>query len=360
MLLVFSSLVATALSSSRRDYTQQPGVFGSDFRYYLLNNTASSDRAADVGTRAGPTIHQWSGDGVNGSTDFSAIAPALTRVDFDASTKGAAYPAAAAGSNASTYYLDADAFYVVMYGNVSFQVGSTPAPDSRSVDVGQAPAGLPVVHGHGDVFWVQAGQLVYPMMNAGDVAACVQIVTPSFAPKWTTTPPSQNPSRAATDLSTRSYLEREGCAGSGWGPNPSPHSAECLKNGGVYNCIFPAKENTQPVLRVAWAPNCSIPYHYHPTGAMYFIQYGQMRFAGDYADYDATLNKGDVRWVRPGFDYGPEYNTNVKMQITVFGTDSPPTFAAPPAGPYTYTKTVHVSHTFERPAALAPVAATEL
>ena len=26
---------------------------------------------------------------------------------------------------------------------------------------------------------------------------------------------------------------------------------------------------------------------------------------------------GDVRWVRPGFDYGPEYNYGEPMQITV-------------------------------------------
>ena len=64
-----------------------------------------------------------------------------------------------------------------------------------------------------------------------------------------------------------------------WWPNPSPHSDACMKNGGVFNCMFPAgaaadgtPDGTPPVLRVKWSPNCSIPYHYHPTGAMYFIQ----------------------------------------------------------------------------------------
>jgi hypothetical protein len=94
--------------------------------------------------------------------------------------------------------------------------------------------------------------------------------------------------------------------------------------------MFPEKDGSPPVLRVRWAPNCSIPYHYHPTGAMYFIQYGHMYFKGDHADYDEQLASGDVRWVRPGFDYGPEYNDGTgPMQITVFGVDSPPTFAVP-------------------------------
>ena len=32
----------------------------------------------------------------------------------------------------------------------------------------------------------------------------------------------------------------------------------------------------------------------------------------------------------------------------VFGVDSPPTFAAPPAGPYRMTKSVTLAHVFER------------
>lgn len=46
---------------------------------------------------------------------------------------------------------------------------------------------------------------------------------------------------------------------------------------------------------------------------------------------------------------GPEYNYGEPMQITVFGVDSPPTFAAPPAGGYKVMKTVTVSRVFERP-----------
>ena len=33
-------------------------------------------------------------------------------------------------------------------------------------------------------------------------------------------------------------------------------------------------------------------------------------FEGDGPVPDVPLNKGEVRWVRPGFAYGPEYNSN--------------------------------------------------
>ena len=75
---------------------------------------------------------------------------------------------------------------------------------------------------------------------------------------------------------------------------------------------FNAIDNTPAALRVRWAPSCQIPYHYHPTGALYFIQYGQMFFEGDGPIPDVPINKGEVRWVRPGFAYGPEYNSNTE------------------------------------------------
>ena len=46
---------------------------------------------------------------------------------------------------------------------------------------------------------------------------------------------------------------------------------------------FGQNQNTPAVLRVRWSPSCQIPYHYHPTGALYFIQYGKMYFEGMYA-----------------------------------------------------------------------------
>ena len=85
---------------------------------------------------------------------------------------------------------------------------------------------------------------------------------------------------------------------------------------------FNAIENTPAALRVRWAPSCQIPYHYHPTGALYFIQYGQMFFEGDGPVPDVPINKGEVRWVRPGFAYGPEYNSNTEGTQPSLNTQS--------------------------------------
>ena len=106
---------------------------------------------------------------------------------------------------------------------------------------------------------------------------------------------------------------------------------------------FGSTLNTPAVLRVRWSPNCSIPFHYHPIGAIYFIQYGKMYFDGDGLDEPIALEKGDCRWVRAGFSYGPEYNSlDEEMEITVLGTERPPQFCASPY-PYKLEKTVKIT-----------------
>lgn len=120
-----------------------------------------------------------------------------------------------------------------------------------------------------------------------------------------------------------------------------------MAGGGVQNMMLPGKDQAGPVLRVKWAPNCSIPFHYHPTGALYFVQYGKFFFAGDY-ETDKPFVAGDIRWVRPGYNYGPEYNSvDEPMEITVLGSDTPPTFQAAPEGPYHVRKSTFVNHVYE-------------
>ena len=126
-----------------------------------------------------------------------------------------------------------------------------------------------------------------------------------------------------------------------------------MDNGGVWNMEFDAVDNTPPLLRVLWAPNCSIPYHYHPTGALYFItKLGTMYFDGDVPVnsplFRRAFNKGDVRWVRPGFSYGPEYNGDGELEITVMGTDTGPQFSDPPSGRYMAQKAMaFVTHVYD-------------
>ncbi|KAH8053101.1 thiosulfate transmembrane transporter [Aureococcus anophagefferens] len=133
-----------------------------------------------------------------------------------------------------------------------------------------------------------------------------------------------------------------------WRQNPSNHSAECLANGGVWNKFFDGVGDSPPVLRVRWSANCSIPFHYHPTGAIYWILYGRMYFVGDCGTdcTDRAVGRGEIRWVRPGFNYGPEHNDyDAPCEITVLGVDTNPTFEHAPA-PYRVQKRVLVDYIY--------------
>ncbi|KAK7236198.1 hypothetical protein SO694_00060264 [Aureococcus anophagefferens] len=55
-----------------------------------------------------------------------------------------------------------------------------------------------------------------------------------------------------------------------------------------------------------------------------------------------AVGRGEIRWVRPGFNYGPEHNDyDAPCEITVLGVDTNPTFEHAPA-PYRVQKRVLV------------------
>ena len=93
---------------------------------------------------------------------------------------------------------------------------------------------------------------------------------------------------------------------------------------------------------------------------MYFVLYGNMYYKGDFSDGDRQFSPGDSRWVRPGFAYGPEYNDDAPMEITVFGTDTPPMFEEPPSGPYKVQKDIQVSHVYDHQPHMVPHQASDL
>jgi len=223
--------------------------------------------------------------------------------------------------------------------------------DSHSVVIsGNATFGADgKVHGNGDLLWTMAGHSHGPITNVGKTPLVVVSIStaPLLSRRGYNQPSDMNPGVDKSLITARSYREVDGGE---WHPNPSPHSQSCMDNGGVFNMGFNGLNNTPDVLRVKWAANCSIPYHYHPTGAMYFIQYGKMFFKGDltHGGDDIAFSGGEVRWVRPGFDYGPEYNSaDEPMQITVIGTDTPPMFQKPPPGPYKYQRKSTVTAVFD-------------
>lgn len=284
---------------------------GPDF-YHYVNSTI--DR---VDVDGGVTRLHWQGQTEGADLDFALAYPAVTRLHIPS---GVRYPAAAC-------WLPSDVYFVAIRGTLTFE------------DENNASA----LYTYGDVKWVLAGHSFGPIRNMGLDEAWVLVVGTNFEPECSAAPSDANPSVHPTSLSTRSYFRVQGK----YSPNPSQRTTECWATGGVYNMNFNSYGNTGPLLRVKWGPNCQIPYHYHPTWAMYFIQYGKMYFKGDGEGADVEFNQGEVRWVRPGFAYGPEYTRDDAMEITVLGTDTPPAFQAPPPGPYKMQKEMLVTHIFE-------------
>ncbi len=312
----------------------------SSVRYYQMTTVDQHSVAtADV------DLWRWHGlgyldetDGVRAaSSDWALTPPSIARLILrhNATT----YPAWG-----GTYWLPADVYYTVISGAARF--------GDEGADSG--------VYAYGDLRWVAGGTVHGPIKSVGSEPLVVVVTSTSpfllRLPEVVGTPSDANPSVQIANWTVTQRGYRQADSGETWRKNPSPHSDSCLDAGGVYNMGFDAEANSPAVLRVKWAPNCSIPFHYHPTGALYFVQYGSMYFRGDSSggtsgdslNRDVALTAADVRWVRPGFAYGPEYNSaSAPMQITVLGTETPPQFAPPPAGPYKYQRSVQVSHVFD-------------
>lgn len=300
------------------------GTLGSDFAYYKLDGANRS--WADTNT--GASGLEWAAPDSAARNDMVLFAPSLSQLRVP---EGGQWPAD------GEFYLADDAVFVVVIGNATFGA----SPDSGME-----------THGYGDAFWIMAGHSLGPIVNTGtgdlvvDVVAGTATGAAALGPIYGTAP-EDNPSTDSSLTTSRSYRRVD----ADWSANPSDHTDECLANGGVYNMAFNENDNSPCVLRVKWAANCSIPYHYHPTGALYFILYGQMFFDGDVPAndplYEMAFDQGEVRWVRPGFDYGPEYNGDAVMEITVLGTDTNPQFGSPPDGKYVVQKSVVNTHVYE-------------
>eukprot|EP00658_Telonema_sp_P-2_P043230 TRINITY_DN31177_c0_g1_i1.p1 TRINITY_DN31177_c0_g1~~TRINITY_DN31177_c0_g1_i1.p1 ORF type:complete len:105 (+),score=17.61 TRINITY_DN31177_c0_g1_i1:50-364(+) len=78
---------------------------------------------------------------------------------------------------------------------------------------------------------------------------------------------------------------------------------------------------------------------------------------GDFEE-DTRFDPGEMRWVRPGFAYGPEYNGDGPMEITVFGTDTNPMFGDPPEGAYKVQKSIQETHVYAHQPRVVPHNAT--
>lgn len=281
------------------------GRMGTDLRYYYENNT-NSDTTSEDGAR---TI-VWESNTTYQDLAFST--PTVTRVEIPAADGTAkSYP----GEDA--YWLETDATYVVVSGNCTIGDGTDEL-------------------GYGDVFFVLAGRVHGPIVNTGEGDLMLHIVGNAFEPIFDldNVPSDDNPSVDDTLYTNRTYRRVDG----NWRPNP---------DGVGYNMNFNAESGSPAVMRVLWDPSKAIPYHYHSTGAMYFILYGDMYFQLDQEGWDPGFGAGDIRWVRPGFAYGPEYNGDAEMEITVLGADSAIVFGDAPDGPYKVQKNVDLTQIYD-------------
>jgi aromatic ring-cleaving dioxygenase len=339
-------LMVPMLGNAFADYGQHSFHVGAP---WTLNNAAlfaSTSSGATAALDLPASVHYYRGDNVdqltaldNGATVERWMVTSSLRTDLFVAPPfvvrhtipvGETFP-----SWGGDFYYTGDSHSTVITGNASF------GNDTK-------------VYGYGDLFWAMAGHAQGPITNIGSTPLVVVTVSPAplLARRGYDVASDENPSVvpvtgcAANLIRSRDYRRVDG----NWSANPSLHTTECMSNGGVWNMGFDTKNNSGAALRVRWAPNCSIPYHYHPTGALYFIQYGKMFFKGDLATGgdDVAFSQGEVRWVRPGFDYGPEYNSaNESMEITVLGTETPPMFQSPPPGPYKYQKVTYATTVFD-------------
>ena len=268
---------------------------GQAFRYYRDNNT---ERTIPLTEDGSITARFWSGE-INGTfTHLAFGSPALTRLDF--SGNSTQFP-----KSGEQFYLPDNAYFVVITGNATF--------------------GDDVTFSYGDMLYVTAGQNIGPIASVGSTNLMLFVVTSTFIPTIGTDGVSTiNSAFQPTWTTSRSYrrVDNEYHANPDW-PDAT-----------VKNMNFYAVNNTPAALRVLWDPQRSIGYHYHPLGALYFVLYGSMYFDGDYESFSPSVVVGEVRWVRPGFAYGPEYNGEEEMEILVLGTEDPPIFDIEPPKPF--------------------------
>lgn len=110
--------------------------------------------------------------------------------------------------------------------------------------------------------------------------------------------------------------------------SPFEHPEECENNGGVRNYTFPEIFGTPYVLGVMFSPGCSVSQHYHAQGAVYINTNGTFQIEND--DHNGGkkfLETGHVRWVRPGWIYGPETTvSDDEVNLIVVGNQIAPHF----------------------------------
>ncbi len=57
------------------------------------------------------------------------------------------------------------------------------------------------------------------------------------------------------------------------------------------------------VMQITFPPNTRLEHHAHPADTLYIFQAGEFHIEGE-----DVYHAGDIRWVKGGFAYGPEWS----------------------------------------------------
>lgn len=237
-------------------------IEGTDFVYYYPNSTNHEYNDLDVYVRI------WKGR--VGQPDPIAWGP--PQITSFSIPSGSIYPTKA-------FHLKQDTYYVVMNGKGKF----TNINNETEFNVG-------------DFAWVMSGWEVGPFVNTGTENFTVYAVGAEWVPKYQLVNFSGNPTITSptSAINYCNFQISRDCSFSG------QHSGDYIifKAGGKSPCDGGSGRPEKSCLQS----------HYHPRGALYFGIEGNMFYGMDYDDMDAWISHGDVRWVRPGVFYGPEYS----------------------------------------------------
>ena len=103
----------------------------------------------------------------------------------------------------------------------------------------------------------------------------------------------------------------------------------------------PLTASDPSIFRVHWNQNRQLAAHYHGEGAMYLIYWGTLCFTGE-----RCIQKGEARWVRPGYRYKGEYSKEDGVEIMVLNVDTEPNFDYQPNNDQGFVITKHKATNF--------------
>jgi len=273
-----------------------------DFAHYL-HGTSTGVELQSNGVRLEHWNKQGEGDGF---TQETLKPPAVQKITIPPSSH---FP-----KKGTAYWLKTPATYVVTKGDAYFHYED----------------GTKVKLELGDLFYSPAGMLHGPIEAAG-VGETVILSLGEFPPQYHDVP---------AFIPTAEYFLKTGqnnVTQAAFQPREADFATSGLP--GMPECLHiapgPSGGPGQGAIAVRLPAGCTLPYHFHPTGAFYFFTKGETTVGGDIPDKNVSFPPGTARWARPGWAYGPEQAApeSVSDFTWFFVLGQPPTAGGAPDTP---------------------------